>query len=401
MQNTPNLTSALPAIIRCPTGHFSGVIALNANCRAISYPLIENDLFWQNRAFNIQVGGMGSGNLSQQNLVSLVPSLNQATTGQCVASGSNTSGPTAVTYWDIGVRGDTGPSNHSLGKLSPSYSVLTSLNDYTDPTLKSGDPMVISQYCNGSRVPPENGGMGYQVPPGIADATIPNPVFNLTPAATVDEGNNWINMTYGPLAVSNPTLLPEVSPAAPVAPASAPNVSNYGNYGLTGMSTNSIGTANLTAAPTTDFFGVHRTGRADIGAVEYAGTVATTSSATLTPTTWPISHARNCPGTTIAQRLACALDPVQTFTLTNTGTATLTGITTGALGGDSGDFALRPALSTCGTGAFTTLAPGKTCVITVQYQPRTSDTANSVHNATLSVTDSAGTQSSTLVGTAQ
>jgi len=31
--------------------------------------------------------------------------------------------------------------------------------------------------------------MGYQVPAGISDATVPNPIFNLTPAATVDEGN--------------------------------------------------------------------------------------------------------------------------------------------------------------------------------------------------------------------
>jgi hypothetical protein len=309
-----------------------------------------------------------------------------------------------VTYWDIGVRGDAGPNSHNLGKLSPSYSVLTNVGDYTDPTLKSGDPMVISQYCNGSRVPPENGGMGYQVPPGIADATIPNPVFNLTPAATVDEGNNWINMTYGPLAVSNPTLLPEVSPAAPVAPASAPNINNYGNYGLTGMSTNSIGTANLTAAPTKDFFGTARTGRADIGAVEYQGSVATTSSATLTPTNWTISRPRTCPGTTFAQRAACALEPSQTFTLTNTGTANLTGITAGVLGGDSGDFALRPLFSTCGAGTLggiTTLAPGKTCTVVVQFQPRLADAPNSVHNATVSVTDSAGTQSSTLVGTAQ
>ena len=48
--------------------------------------------------------------------------------------------------------------------------------------------------------------MGYQVPPGIADATVPNPIFNLTPAATVDEGNNWINISWGPLALTNPAV---------------------------------------------------------------------------------------------------------------------------------------------------------------------------------------------------
>ena len=33
---------------------------------------------------------------------------------------------------------------------------------------------------------------------------MPNPIFNLTPAATVDEGNNWINISWGPLAMTNP-----------------------------------------------------------------------------------------------------------------------------------------------------------------------------------------------------
>ena len=62
-----------------------------------------------------------------------------------------------------------------------------------EPTTARGQPALVSQYCNGSRTPPEAGGMGYKVPPGISDATVPNPIFNLTPAATVDEGNNWVN----------------------------------------------------------------------------------------------------------------------------------------------------------------------------------------------------------------
>ena len=33
---------------------------------------------------------------------------------------------------------------------------------------------------------------------------MPTPVFNLTPAATVDEGNNWINISWGPLALTHP-----------------------------------------------------------------------------------------------------------------------------------------------------------------------------------------------------
>jgi len=34
------------------------------------------------------------------------------------------------------------------------------------------------------------GAAGYDVPPGISDATVPNPIFSLLPSATVDEGNN-------------------------------------------------------------------------------------------------------------------------------------------------------------------------------------------------------------------
>ena len=113
-----------------------------------------------------------------------------------------------ASYWDIGVRGDTGPSNHGSGdhRSHPTYSVLTDATDYPGAasTTSGSNPTVVSQYCNGSRVPPELGSMGYQVPPGISDATVPNPIFNLTPAATVDEGNNWINISWGPLAHDQP-----------------------------------------------------------------------------------------------------------------------------------------------------------------------------------------------------
>jgi len=72
------------------------------------------------------------------------------------------------------------------------YSGTTQHNTQSNPTL------LAAVLCDGARVPPENGGLGYNVPPGIADATVPNPIFNLTgPAATVDEGNNWINNRLG------------------------------------------------------------------------------------------------------------------------------------------------------------------------------------------------------------
>lgn len=201
MRNTTNLTTALPATVICPAGYgYGSTLAQRTNglCRQVSLPKLTSDLFWQNRPFHLVVNGPGSGLLGQQNLVTLVPQLNQTVTGQCVSGAS---------YWDIGVRGDTGPTNHSSGfTLSPTSSILTSLSGgYTgNGNIAPSTSPVVRQYCNGARVPPENGGLGYNVPPGIADATVPNPVFNLTPSATVDEGNNWINMAYGPLSAVNP-----------------------------------------------------------------------------------------------------------------------------------------------------------------------------------------------------
>src|SRR6202043_2138073 len=129
------------------------------------------------------------------NAFSGTPAPNQTSTGAC---------PSGVSYLDIGVRGLTGPSNHASGlTLPPTYSVLTDSTDYPGLNNLGSNPSLVSQYCNGSRVPPENGGLGYQVPPGISDATVPNPIFSLTPTATVDEGNNWINISWGPLALTN------------------------------------------------------------------------------------------------------------------------------------------------------------------------------------------------------
>ncbi len=113
--------------------------------------------------------------------------------------------------------------------------------------------------------------MGYQVPPGISDATVPNPIFNLTPAATVDEGNNWINMAWGPLAMASPTTgavlgnyaLAAGSPAINYIPSSA--------------------ATNFAEAPSLDFFGSSRKANnaVDAGAVEFTGGV-TTGPPTLT-----------------------------------------------------------------------------------------------------------------------
>jgi len=60
-------------------------------------------VFWQNRAFYIGVGSLGSGTLNQQNVVALY---NAFTTTQAASQTATGACPSA-SYWDIGVRGDT------------------------------------------------------------------------------------------------------------------------------------------------------------------------------------------------------------------------------------------------------------------------------------------------------
>jgi hypothetical protein len=84
----------------------------------------------------------------------------------------------------------------------------------------------------------------------------------------------------------------------------------------------------------------------------------------------------------------------------------LTGIAQGALGGTNPtEFTIMRLFSTCGPAGGgqlmgqTTLNPGASCIVTVQFRPLTSQPTGA-KSATVSVTDAAGTQSSTLTGTA-
>jgi hypothetical protein len=251
------------------------------------------------------VGALGGGTLNQQNVVTLYNAISKTVPASQTATGAC---PAGSSYWDIGVRGDTAPGNHASGyTLAPTWSVLTNVSETgVGSHNQTENPLFTSQYCNGSRIPPEFGGTGYQVPPGISDATVPNPVFNLTPAATVDEGNNWINISWGPLAMTGPsgamlgnfTLLSS-SPAIDHIPTNETLVSGV-------------------SYPTTDFFGNPRpdpslTSRFDIGAVELQGKATGQKVPVLTS----IAPNTGVRGTTVS------------VTLTGTGLTDVTGVNAG------------------------------------------------------------------------
>ena len=348
MANSTNLTAALPGAksadygITCPANH--------TNCGLFSNPYLANNVIWQNRTFFIGVGTQQDPAF-QQNLVTLYNSVftggvptpspggkiaNQATTGQCV---------TGANYWDIGVRGDTGPGNHSSGyTLAPTYSVLTNpAENGTGTNILNANPNLAMQYCNGSRTPPEFAKGSFNVPPGISDATVPNPIFNLSPAATVDEGNNWINLTWGPLTLVNPTTQ---------TPTSNTLLGNYalasGSPAIDYVPTSSAAGA---AAPSTDFYGKPRPdpsvpNKIDIGAIEYQG--SSTTGPYVAPTS--LDFGSVALGGTSA---------TQTLTLTNPTATGLTGIT----------VTVTAPYSRLGGTCSTTLAAGANCTITLVFSP--------------------------------
>jgi hypothetical protein len=500
------LPAATPVV--CPAGHYTGGSATSGTCVNYSYPLLANNIFWQNAAFQVGVGQLST--QYQQNIVTLynatytgtqgssVGSItaSQTATGQCVAGSS---------YWDLGVRGDTGPANHSNGglTLNPTFSILTSTAGYASGNTSTA-PGFTAQYCDGARQPPESGASGWNVPPGISDATVPNPIFNLTPVATVDEGNNWINLRWGPLTMVSPLSTPLSSVLlgnyAPTAgsdniPATQPHPATdfFGNLrpesgegpnghfdagaievqsgGVTGTTgANVTGTlafgsvpASTTSAPRT--LTLHDTGTINLTNITVtvtapfsrsggtctatlpgnaAGTATCTinivysAPATLGASNGTVTITANqngspvtitgspvaATGTSVAPVRAATLTPAtraygivargsttgptQVFTLTNTGNVNLTGIGDGTLGGTNPtEFLIVQNASTCGpsgpTGKIvniTTLAPGATCQVSVQFRPTTALGAGVVRNATISVSETgAGTQTSTLSGT--
>jgi hypothetical protein len=356
MQNTPNMMAQFTGDVTCPAGFGYGTIGnngtetglTNGRCLLVSLPQINNDLFWQNRAFHVEIVDAkgntvtgtntptGTGLYSHQNIVALMPTLTYGTvigqqqyTGQCGVPPAG-----QELYWDLGVRMDLGfaniPQGLALGNhalvfnqatVGTTYGVtpgkipaadvgpvaLTARNSIlTDSTNSAnvnsmttapnvvpgaGTTPVIGQYCNGARIPPEqcssgqganNPGMckGYFTPAGQSENVGVAPVFvfnGIAASATVDEGNNWINMTYGPLTLARPPVVAGSTPSAEPTVAVAAVGTVSGAYSIDGSSA-AVGAGNASApgTPATDFYGQPRSkGGVSIGAVEYTPSAPT------------------------------------------------------------------------------------------------------------------------------
>jgi acid phosphatase len=159
---------------------------------------------------------------------------------------------------------------------------------------------------------------------------------------------------------------------------------NSGDYAQTNNCATSLAngascTINVTFTPTAT-----GTRTASIMVTDSAGTQSSTltgtgvaGSVTLTPVSWNFGN--QGVGTTSA---------AQTFTLSNSSGSTITGLAVSLTGSNAADFAQS---NNCGT----SVANGAGCTINVTFTPA----ALGSRSATLTVTDSAGTQTSGLSGT--
>ena len=311
--------------------------------QTFSNPTLTNNIVWQNRSFFYS----GDGHLCASNNAADAAAAtrtcaelpNQTTTGQ------NVNGNIAK-FWDIGVFGDTSPTP-GANKLNPTYSVMTSTTGYTGVGNKSDDPLLADVYFNGSRVTPEFG-----------IVTNPPSVLNMQVAATVDEGNNYVNVRYGPLYLTKPG-----------------EATTFGDYHLVDTPTTpspAVDAGVTVLAVNHDFDGRGRPQGAkyDIGAHEVAQVGVSPSA------------------------LAFGNQPVlttsapQIVTLSNPRTVALTGIAVALSGSNATDFGIS---NSCGA----TLPAGQNCNISVTFAP----SLLGAKTATVAVSTLVGTFNVALSGT--
>jgi hypothetical protein len=202
----------------------------------------------------------------------------------------------------------------------------------------------------------------------------------------VDEGNNWINVSWGPLSLSNPAV--NTGGTGTGNWGSGPL---FGNYALTAASPAIDYIPVGQQHPPTDFFGNPRPdpavpGRFDVGAVEFqgAGTGGGGGSATASVTPSPLAFGNWASGTTS--------NPMN-LTVTNTGTLALAGgtFTFGAVtpAPTGGATFTRVTTGTFPAGApncATTLAVGASCTIKVVFAAGTGAAASFTGSLTVAYT---------------
>ena len=293
-----------------------GRTLLSAAQKAISNPQLINNIIWQNRSFYFDAS---SG------------------TAQDCASNKYADAPahmcgTQTAYWDLGVLGDkstTPGTNH----LNPTTSVLTSTAGYSSTNI-STDPQFNTTYFNSSTA-----SKGLLLPPEAYAAF-----------ATLDEGGNFVDVSYGPLTITGDyRFRPALRP---------------------------IDKGASTFAPNHDILGTKRPQGAgyDIGAFEYA---QAPQHATLSPSSLWRSEASS----TVKSRPCRSRCRIRERSpLTNIAVSFAKAV-------------LNPysQSNTCGT----TLAVGTSCTISVTFAPAL---ININTSNTLNVADGAGTQTVTLSG---
>lgn len=165
-------TGALQAVIAAtPRSCLDPVLTPGHWC-AFSQPQFANNIVWQNRSF-YYVQAPVAGNPGSQPVGQLLPDAN------------------TPVFNDLAVLG-------VAGQLAPRNSVLTSTAGY-HPSNTSGDPLFVTPYFNGDRA-----------------LSIIQPEFTtqLTVAPALDEGGNFIDVRYGPLALTGNYHLQAGSAAA-------------------------------------------------------------------------------------------------------------------------------------------------------------------------------------------
>jgi hypothetical protein len=264
----------------------------------------------------------------------------------------NQGGVTATQFNNMGktavfVRGPAVAST----ALNPTFSVLTNTSGYAASNT-STDPLLADAYCNGSRVTPEF--------PSVINPPSPK---TLLVAATVDEGNNYVTLRYGPLYQSKPTT------AAGTAYAS------FGDLHI-GAASTAKDSGTPVDAVTHDVDGDQRgpgaTGpnkQYDRGAdeIRYPAPVAGLSGSALSFGNQPVN-------TTSAPLV---------LTVNNTGDA---GLTFNAAHTISGNFAISG--NTCSG----TILAGSSCAISVTFTPN----SQGGKTGTLTLHDNAGTGTQTI-----